>query len=125
MKHLLLTLSLLWVSLIGISQTPNFFRANQFAVGEMVNEKAVWDKPMAVNILIKVENNNLIVYSQELQEYHIVSLLTETETVSVWTCMDKNGTTCRVYLGYNPEADQIAVTVEYNDYIWMYICTKE
>lgn len=128
MKKLITTLLLtLTVTLTALSQSM-YYRAQLFTLGERLdNGKINWNTNLETDILLEFNDNNVKIYSETLQHYHIVGLLVEDEdeNTNVWSCKDSNGINCRLYLTVRPESDAIALTIEYSDYAWMYLCTKE
>lgn len=127
MKKLITTLLLtLTVTLTALSQSM-YYRAQLFSLGERLdNGKVNWNTNVETNILLEFSDNDVKVYSETFQHYHSIGLLTEEESTNVWLCKDTNGINCRLYLTVKPEQpDYIAVTIEYNDYVWMYMCVKE
>ena len=125
MKKLFATLLFVSVTALTSLAQNAYLRAHLFSLGEMKDGKAYWNTTTETNVLLELKSNSVEIYSENIQHYHIVGLLIEEETTSVWLCKDDNGINCRLYMSVKPESSSVAITIEYNDYVWMYVCEKE
>lgn len=126
MKKLILTLLITLTSLVSFSQEPLIGRAYQFYLGEITyDDKIEWVKgPAIVNILIQFNSGEIIIYSEGHQVYQIIKEMGRQDETVMWKAMDKKGSYCWVFLTTLDETD-IALTIRYSDYAWMYICRAE
>jgi len=126
MKKLILTLLITLTSLVSFSQESLMGRAYQFYLGEVTYEDEIaWVKgPSAVDILVQFNDHEIIIYSEGHQVYQIIKEMGRQDETVMWKAMDKKGSYCWVFLTTLDETD-VALTIRYSDYAWMYICTAE
>lgn len=124
MKKLILTLLITLSSLVSFAQEPLFGRAYEFHLGKVLyNDEIQWEhKPTYVNILIQFNDGEVIIYSEEHQVYQIVKEMGRKDITVMWEVLDKKGDTCWLFV--TNAGEDIAVTIRYNDYAWMYICRE-
>jgi hypothetical protein len=125
MNKLFTTLLLTLVVTLTTYAQSLYYRAHLFTLGERINDKVEFNTTMETNVLLEFNSSDIKIYSESPQHYHTIGLLLEEEDTNVWMCKDDNGINCRIYLNTRPESSAIALTVEYNDYVWIYICDKE
>ena len=80
--------------------------------------------PTSVEIIVKFNDHEIIVYSEEHQVYQILKEMGRKEDTVMWKAMDKKGSYCWIFSTILTETD-IALTIRYNDYAWMYICREK
>jgi len=128
MKKLLLTLLITLSSLVSFSQSSLYGRAYKFQLGVIdMNDEIQWrGEPAPVDILVQVNRGEMIIYSEEHQVYQILGTMGSEDGTTMYKAMDKKGNYCYLFLTTIEDyyQDQIAVTVRYSDYAWMYICIE-
>jgi len=128
MKKFILSILLVISTLLTFSQDIAFARAHQFTIGkrDYSTNQIVWNgTPTSCDILIKLEDNKVTIYSNQKQEYRVVTKLVETEDGVQYRMLDANGTSCNFYMGPIANSLSVFIAVEYNDFSWMYYCTDE
>ena len=128
MKKFILSILLVISTLLTFSQDIAFARAHQFTIGkrDFSTNQIVWNgPPTSCDILIKLEGNKVTIYSNQKQEYRVVTKLSETEDGVQYRMLDANGTSCNFYMGPIANSLSVFIAVEYNDFSWMYYCTDE
>jgi len=128
MKKFILSILLVISTLLTFSQDIAFARAHQFTIGkrDYSTNQIVWNgTPTSCDILIKLEDNKVTIYSNQKQEYRVVAKLVETEDGVQYRMLDVNGTSCNFYMGPIANSQSVFIAVEYNDFSWMYYCTDE
>jgi len=128
MKKFILSILLVVSTLLTFSQDIAFARAHQFTIGkrDYSTNQIVWNgTPTNCDILIKLEGNKVTIYSNQKQEYRVVTKLVETEDGVQYRMLDANGTSCNFYMGPIANSLSVFIAVEYNDFSWMYYCTDE
>ena len=126
MKKLILTLLITLTSLVSFSQESLIGRAYQFYLGEITYEDEIkWVRtPTSVDIIVQFNDHEIIVYREEHQVYQIIKEMGRKEDTVMWKAMDKKGSYCWVFSTTLTETD-IALTIRYSDYAWMYICREK
>lgn len=128
MKKLLLTLLITLTSLVSFTQSSLYGRAYKFQLGVIdMNDEIQWiGEPSPVDILVQVNKGEMIIYSEEHQVYQILGTMGSEDGTTMYKAMDKKGNYCYLFLTTIEDyyQDQIAVTVRYSDYAWMYICIE-
>ena len=128
MKKFILSVLLVISTLLTFSQEIAFARAHQFTIGkrDFSTNEIVWNgTSTSCDILIKLEGNRVTIYSNQKQEYRVVTKLVETEDGVQYRMLDANGTSCNFYMGPIANSQSVFIAVEYNDFSWMYYCTDE
>jgi hypothetical protein len=128
MKKFILSIFLVISTLLTFSQDIAFARAHQFTIGkrDFSTNEIVWNgTSTSCDILIKLEGNRVTIYSNQKQEYRVVTKLVETEDGVQYRMLDANGTSCNFYMGPIVNSKSVFIAVEYNDFSWMYYCTDE
>ena len=128
MKKFILSTILVLSTLLTFSQDIAFARAHQFTIGkrDFSTNEIVWNgTPNTCDILIKLEQTKVTIYSNQIQEYRVVTKLAETEDGVQYRMLDANGISCNFYMGPIANSTSIFIAIEYNDYSWMYNCTDE
>ena len=128
MKKFILSILLVLSTLLSFSQSISFARAHQFTIGkrDFSTNEIVWNgTPSSCDILIKLEDNRVTIYSNQKQEYRVVAKLAETEDGVQYRMLEANGTSCNFYMGPIANSMSVFIAVEYNDFSWMYYCTDE
>jgi hypothetical protein len=128
MKKFILSILLVISTLLTFSQDIAFARAHQFTIGkrDFSTNEIVWNgTSTSCDILIKLEGNRVTIYSNQKQEYRVVTKLVETEDGVQYRMLDANGTSCNFYMGPIANSLSVFIAVEYNDFSWMYYCTDE
>jgi hypothetical protein len=128
MKKFILSTLLVLSTLLTFSQNISFARAHQFTIGkrDFSTNEIVWNgTSTSCDILIKLEGNRVTIYSNQKQEYRVVTKLAETEDGVQYRMLDSNGISCNFYMGPIANSQSVFIAVEYNDFSWMYYCTDE
>lgn len=128
MKKFILSVILVISTLLTFSQDIAFARAHQFTIGkrDFSTNEIVWNGTSnPCDILIKLENTKVTIYSNQTQEYRVVTKLVETEDGVEYRMLDAKGTSCNLYMGPISNSSSVFIAVEYNDFSWMYYCTDE
>ena len=128
MKKFILSVLLVISTLLTFSQDIAFARAHQFTIGkrDFSTNEIVWNgTPSSCDILIKLEDSKVTIYSNQKQEYRVVNKLAETKDGVQYRMLDANGISCNFYIGPIANSSLIFIAIEYNDYSWMYNCTDE
>ena len=128
MKKLLLTLLITLTSLVSFAQEPLFGRAYEFHFGKVsYNDEIEWvRKPTPVDIMVQFNNSEIIIFSEEHQVYQITKEMGKKDETIVWEATDKKGNICWIFVTTVEDyyQNQIALTIRYSDYAWMYICKE-
>jgi hypothetical protein len=128
MKKLLLTLLITLSSLVSFTQSL-YGRAYKFQLGVIdMNDKIQWiGEPSPVDIIVQVNKGEMIIYTEEHQVYQILGTMGSDDGTTMYKAMDKKGNYCYLFLTLIEDyyQDQIAVTIRYSDYAWMYICKEQ
>ena len=128
MKKLLITFVLLLTTLLTFSQdAPYYIRAETFEMGRKDSKNNVtWDTTTYrdCNLLIKLTESDVTIYSKTRQEYHVISFDgKQSNGSSRWYCSDSLGRYCNIYLGaLKSSPGYMSLTVEFSDYVWFYVC---
>jgi hypothetical protein len=126
MKKLLLILTLFLTTLMYSQDNPFLMRAETFQAGTMsYNKEVVWDNTSikSCDILIKLEEKKVTIYSKTSQVYNVISMASKTAEGGEWYCIDEKGVRCNIYLiSLKNNPGKLALGVEYSDYVWYYIC---
>ncbi len=128
MKKLLTLLTLVLLTYSSIAQTISYARAYSFAIGsrDYTTNEIVWNgTPTTCNILIKLQDDMITIYSKQMQTYHVVAKLNETEDGVLYRMLSAEGTACNMYMGPVEGTRSVFIAIEFNDYAWIYNCTDE
>jgi hypothetical protein len=128
MKKLLTLLTLVLLTYSGFAQTISYARAYSFAIGsrDYTTNEIVWNgTPTTCNILIKLEDDVVTIYSKQKQTYHVMAKLNETEDGVLYRMLSAEGTACNMYMGPVEGTRSVFIAIEFNDYAWIYNCTDE
>jgi hypothetical protein len=124
MKKLLLTLLIALSSLVSFTQ-PLYARAYEFHLGTIIDDDIRWARtPTYVDILVQINTGELIVYSEEHQVYQIGLIMGKHESTTVYKARDKHGNICWLFITGDDNGIDVAITIRYSDYAWMYICRE-
>ena len=124
MKKLLLTLLITLSSLVSFTQSL-YGRAYEFHLGEIINDEIQWlYTPSPTNILVQFNDHEVIIYSEEHQVYQIEREMGRENGTTMWQAIDKKGNYCWLFLTIIDQTE-LALTVRYDDYAWMYICKEQ
>jgi hypothetical protein len=123
MKKFILSLFLVVSSLLSFSQEVGFARAVELYTGYRdTNEEIIWNgSPTDVDILIKLEDDKVTIFSQELQVYRVVAKTRQEDSYISYRMLDSNGSNCNFHMGPSETQGYIFIAIEYNDYAWMYL----
>ena len=126
MKKLLLFFVLFITTLMYSQDNPFYMRAETFELGSKnSNGDVVWDESTikSCDILIKLEDKEVVIYSSTKQIYHVISYDGKEGDISRWYCSDDKGRTCNIYLSsIKNQYRKLGLIVEFSDYLWSYIC---
>jgi hypothetical protein len=82
----------------------------------------VWNgSPSSVDILIKLEDDKVTIFSQQLQVYRVVTKIRDEESIITYRMLDSNGINCNFHMGPSETQGYIFIAIEYSDYAWMYL----
>lgn len=123
MKKFILSLVLVVSSLLSFSQEVSFAKAVELYTGYRdTNNEIVWNgSPTSVDILIKLEEDKVTIFSQKLQVYHVVTKTREEDSYITYRMVDSQGGNCNFHMGPSETQGYIFIAIEYNDYAWMYL----
>lgn len=128
MKKLLLTLLITLSSLVSFTQSL-YGRAYKFQLGVIdMNDNIQWiGEPSPVDIIVQVNKGEMIIYSEGHQVYQILTTMGSDNGTTMYKALDKKGNYCYLFLTLIEDyyQSQIAVTIRYSDYAWMYICKEQ
>ena len=128
MKTLILSFFFLIVSLTSFSQELEYARARTFNLGyrDLTTNEIVWNGTTTeCNILIKITDTKVTIFSKSQQEYYVVGKLAEQDNVSQYRMQDSNGISCNFYMGQTELPGVLFIVIEYSDYAWMYFVVPE
>jgi hypothetical protein len=121
MKKIILTLSLSFLVLTIFAQT--WAKAVSLTIGIRDNNysKFTWGetRPVDDNLLIKLDGDDVIVYTEEIQFYQTLKpeYFTEDGNGSYWYAIDEERKRCKLYLYYK---NGNVLMVEYDDVCIIY-----
>lgn len=123
MKKFILSLVLIVSSLLSFSQEISFAKAVELYTGYRdTNNEIVWNgSPTSVDILIKLEEDKVTIFSQKLQVYHVVTKTREEDSYITYRMVDSQGGNCNFHMGPSETQGYVFIAIEYNDYAWMYL----
>ena len=128
MKKIILSLILTLFTIISTAQGLEYARARTFNVGhrDFSTNEIVWNGTTSeCNILIKLTDNKVTIFSKTQQEYYVVGKLAEMDNTAQYRMQDANGISCNFYMGQSEIPGVLFMVVEYNDYAWMYFVVPE
>jgi hypothetical protein len=123
MKKFILSIFLVLSTLLSFSQEVGFARATELYTGYRdTNEEIVWNgSPSSVDILIKLEDDKVTIFSQQTQIYRVVTKIRDEESIITYRMLDSNGINCNFHMGPSETQGYIFIAIEYSDYAWMYL----
>ena len=123
MKKFILSTLLVISTLFTFAQEVGFARATELYTGYRdTNQEIVWNgSPTTVDILIKLEDDKVTIFSQQTQIYRVVVKLRDEESIITYRMVDANGINCNFHMGPSETQGYIFIAIEYNDYAWMYL----
>lgn len=123
MKKIILSTLLVLTSLLSFSQEVGFGRAIELYTGyKDTNQEIVWNgSSTSVDILIKLEDDKVTIFSKEIQVYRVVKKLDDKDLHISYRMLDSNGLNCNFHMGPSETQGYIFIAIEYNDYAWMYL----
>ena len=123
MKKFILSVFLVLSTLLSFSQEIGFAKAVELYTGYRdTNNEIVWNgSPTSVDILIKLEDDKVTIFSQELQVYRVVVKTSDEDSYVAYRMLDLNGHNCNFHMGPSETQGYIFIAIEYNDYAWMYL----
>ena len=127
----IITAALVLLAALTTQGQSLYATAHSFQLGviDQVSDNIEWIGDMKpVEILVQVNYGELIIYSEEHQVYQIIQQLGSNNGTTMYKAKDKKGNNCWVFIttiddDYYGE-EEIAVTLRYSDYAWMYLCTE-
>lgn len=128
MKNFILSTIFFLTSLISFSQDIEYARAKTFNIGyrDFLTNEIVWNgTTTSCNILIKIQDDKVTIFSNTIQNYFLVGKLSESENTVQYRMQDTNGISCNFYMGPSEIEGVMFMIVEYNDYAWMYFVIPE
>ncbi len=123
MKKFILSIFLVLSTLLSFSQEVGFARATELYTGYRdTNNEIVWNgSPSSVDILIKLEDDKVTIFSQQTQIYRVVTKIRDEESIITYRMLDSNGINCNFHMGPSETQGYIFIAIEYSDYAWMYL----
>ena len=128
MKNFTLSILFFLFSLTSFSQGLEYARARTFNIGhrDYSTNEIVWNGTTnECNILIKITDNKVTIFSKTQQEYYVVGKLAEMDNTAQYRMQDTNGISCNFYMGPTQIDGVLFMVVEYSDYAWMYFVVPE
>jgi hypothetical protein len=128
MKNFILSILFFLFSLSSFSQGLEYARAKTFNVGyrDFSTNEIVWNGTTNdCDILIKITDSKVTIFSKTLQEYYVVNKLAEIDNTTQYRMQDANGISCNFYMGPSEITGVLFMIIEYNDYAWMYLVVPE
>ena len=128
MKNFILSILFFLFSLTSFSQGLEYARARTFNIGhrDYSTNEIVWNGTTnQCNILIKITDNKVTIFSKTQQEYYVVGKLAEMDNTAQYRMQDANGISCNFYMGPSEIEGVLFMVVEYSDYAWMYFVVPE
>jgi len=128
MKNFTLSILFFLFSLTSFSQGLEYARAKTFNIGyrDFSTNEIVWNgSTNECNILIKLTDNKVTIFSKTQQEYYVVGKLAEMDNTAQYRMQDANGISCNFYMGPTEIDGVLFMIVEYSDYAWMYFVVPE
>ena len=121
MKKLLFVLALTLLSVASYAQTK-FVRTIDLTIGVKENGKIKWEQPTAESMLIKVDNNVMVIYSATVQTFRVITYDGEYENgVKRWYCSDERGVNCYLYISKaDTKTNIMTIGLEYSDIAYYY-----
>jgi len=126
MKKLLVTLFALVC--VNILSAQMFLRASGLVIGtkSQYTTAVNWGDAKPVDILIKVEENKVTIFSKTTQVYRKISLSSKTDLASTYYCSDATGGNCNLTIFATLDTPgAVYLHVEYSDMVWMYVAKVE
>jgi hypothetical protein len=121
MKKTILTLVLALLTTITFAQTWAYAVSLTIGIRDDAQSKFTWGetKPTDSNLLVKLEGDDVIVYTEEIQFYQTLKpeYFTEDGNGSYWYSVDEERKRCKVYLYY--KSGDILM-IEYDDVCIIY-----
>jgi hypothetical protein len=111
------------ISINVLSAQAAFLRATNLvvAVKSTSTQEFIWGEPKVVDILIRVEDGKVTIFSKTTQVYRKVSQVSNTPSMSTYFCNDDKGNGCNLSLFTATNSPgSIFVYIEYSDMAWMY-----
>lgn len=128
MKNFTLSILFFLFSLTSFSQGLEYARAKTFNIGyrDFSTNEIVWNgSTNECNILIKLTDNKVTIFSKTQQEYYVVGKLAEMDNTAQYRMQDAKGISCNFYMGPTEIDGVLFMIVEYSDYAWMYFVVPE
>ena len=128
MKNFTLSILFFLFSLTSFSQGLEYARAKTFNIGyrDYSTNEIVWNGTTnECNILIKITDTKVTIFSKTQQEYYVVGKLAEMDNTAQYRMQDANGINCNFYMGQSELPGVLFMVVEYSDYAWMYFVVPE
>jgi hypothetical protein len=121
MKKLLFVLALTLLSVASYAQTK-FVRTIDLTIGVKENGKIKWEQPTAESMLIKVDNNVMVIYSATVQTFRVITYDGEYDNgVKRWYCSDERGVNCYLYISKaDTKTNIMTIGLEYSDIAYYY-----
>ena len=128
MKKFILSVILTLFTIISTAQGLEYARARTFNIGhrDYLTNEIVWNGTTnECNILIKITDNKVTIFSKTQQEYYVVAKLAEMDNTAQYRMQDASGISCNFYMGQSEIPGVMFMVVEYSDYAWMYFVVPE
>lgn len=121
MKKIILTLSLSFLALTIFAQTWAYAVSLTIGIRDDKYSKFTWGetRPTDSNLLVKLDGNDVVVYTEEIQFYQTLKpeYKTDDGNGSYWYAVDEEMKRCKVYLYYK---NGNLLMVEYDDVCIIY-----
>jgi hypothetical protein len=121
MKKLLFVLALTLLSVASYAQTK-FVRTVDLTIGVKDSGKIEWGEPSSQSILIKIDNNVMVIYSSKVQTFRVITYDGQYDNgVKRWYCSDDSGVNCYLYIVPEDQKTKLmTIGVEYSDLAYYY-----
>jgi hypothetical protein len=126
MKKLLFVLALTLLSVASYAQTK-FVRTTDLTIGVKNGKTIDWNPPTKESMLIKIDNNVMVIYSQVVQTFRVIKYDGEYDNgVKRWYCTDEKGINCNLYIS-KPDTvtSKVTIGIEYLDIAYYYTGYQE
>ena len=126
MKKLLFVLALTLLSVASYAQTK-FVRTTDLTIGVKNGKTIDWNPPTKESMLIKIDNNVMVIYSQVVQTFRVINYDGEYDNgVKRWYCTDEKSINCNLYIS-KPDTvtSKVTIGIEYLDIAYYYTGYQE
>jgi len=119
-------LALTLLSVASYAQTK-FVRTTDLTIGVKNGKTIDWNPPTKESMLIKIDNNVMVIYSQVVQTFRVIKYDGEYDNgVKRWYCTDEKSINCNLYIS-KPDSvtSKVTIGIEYLDIAYYYTGYQE